>query len=127
MDARLVLVHAVEWLAEVEPPDQVDFDVSDFRTRLVCNGQRRLHALIADESPLDRSIVTKVAIGRSHRELLAIAAEARADLIVVGSDGRGGTLLPLLGSTVEQIVRAAPCPVLTIRLPHKRLSHANHP
>jgi hypothetical protein len=35
----------------VEAPDDVDFDVSDFRTP-VCNGQRRLDGLIADESAL---------------------------------------------------------------------------
>jgi len=125
MDARIVLVHAVEWLAEVEAPDHIDFDVADLRARLLCNGQRRLDAVVAAESPLDHTIVTKAVIGRSHRELLAIAAEERADLMILGSDGRGGTLLPMLGSTVEQIVRASPCPVLTVRLPHERLSNAH--
>lgn len=127
IDARVELVHAIEWLAEVEPPDDVDFDVSDFRTRLVYNAQRRLDALVTDEAPLDRAVRTKVAIGRSHRELLSVATEEHADLIVVGNQGRGGATLPFLGSTVEQIVRAASCPVLTIRSPHERLLHAQHP
>ena len=127
IDARVELVHAIEWLAEVEPPDDVDFDVSDFRARLVYNAQRRLDALVTDEAPLDRAVRTKVAIGRSHRELLPVATEDHADLIVVGNQGRGGATLPFLGSTVEQIVRAAPCPVLTIRSPHERLLHAQHP
>ena len=127
MDARVVLVHAIEWLVEVEPPDGVDFNVSDFRTRLVYNAQRRLDALVTDEAPLDRAVRTKVAIGRSHRELLRVAAEDHADLIVLGNHGRGGATLPFLGSTVEQIVRAASCPVLTIRTPHERLLHAQHP
>jgi nucleotide-binding universal stress UspA family protein len=122
-----VLVHAIEWLAEVEPPDEVDFNVSDFRTRLVYNAQRRLDALVTDEAALGRVVRTKVAIGRPHRELLSVAAEEHADLVVVGNHGRGGAALPFLGSTVEQIVRAASCPVLTIRSPHERLSHDEHP
>jgi nucleotide-binding universal stress UspA family protein len=124
MDARVVLVHAIEWLAEVEAADDIEFDVSDFRTRLVCNAQRRLDAVIADESPLDRAVRTKVAVGRSHREVLGVATAEHADLIVIGHRGHGATPLPLLGSTVEQIARAALCPVLTIESPHERLSYA---
>lgn len=47
-----------------------------------------------------------------------IASEAtdwKADLIVVGSHGRRGIGRVLLGSGAEQIVRAAPVPVLVIR------------
>jgi nucleotide-binding universal stress UspA family protein len=123
IEARVVLVHAVESLPDVAAADAVDFDVSDFRTRLVCNAQRQLDALIADESPFDRVIRTKVAIGRSHGEVLRIAAAERADLIVLGHRGRDAGPVPLLGATVERIVRAAACPVLTIRSPHQRLPH----
>jgi universal stress protein A len=123
-DARVVVVHAIEWIADVDPRDEIDFDVSDFRTRLVYNAQRRLDALIRDESPLDRAVRTRIAIGRSHREVMRVAAEEHADLIVVGHHGRGGAPLLSLGSTVEQIVRAAACPVLTIQSPHERVSHA---
>jgi nucleotide-binding universal stress UspA family protein len=125
MQSRVVLVHAIEWLVEVEPADDLEFDVSDLRTRLVYNAQRRLDAFATNESPLDGAVRTKAAIGRSHRELLSIAAEEHADVIVVGSTGRGGTRLPVLGSTVEQLVRAAACPVLTIRLHHERSSRCS--
>jgi nucleotide-binding universal stress UspA family protein len=126
MAARVVLVHAVEWMAEVEAADDVDFDVADFRTRLVYNAQRRLDALVADEATLDRTVRTRAGIGRSHREVLRRAAEEHADLIVVGDHGRGGAPLALLGSTTEQIVRAAVCPVLTIRSRHERVTDARH-
>ena len=121
--ARVVLVHAIEWLPEVGAADDVDFGVSDFRTRLICNAQRQLDALIADESPFDRVVRTKVGIGRSHGEVLRIAASEHADLIVVGDRGRGAAPVPLLGSTIDRIVRAAACPVLTIRSPHQRVPH----
>ena len=48
----------------------------------------------------------------------AIVAEARrwpAELIVVGSHGRGGLLHLLMGSVAERVVRHAPVPVLLVR------------
>jgi nucleotide-binding universal stress UspA family protein len=46
---------------------------------------------------------------------VAFAAEAGIDLIVMGTHGRGGLVHMLLGSVTEKVVRAAPCPVLTVR------------
>ena len=40
-----------------------------------------------------------------------------ADLIVMGTHGRGGIAHVLMGSVAEQVVRAAPCPVLLVRAP----------
>jgi hypothetical protein len=42
-------------------------------------------------------------------------AVRRPNLIVMGAQGRGGIGLALFGSTTQQVVRAAPCPVLTVR------------
>jgi nucleotide-binding universal stress UspA family protein len=47
-------------------------------------------------------------------ELLDIAGERRADLIVVGTESKSGIARLILGSTAEQILRGANCPVLTV-------------
>jgi len=44
-----------------------------------------------------------------------IAASQHADLLVVGHRGRGGFVGLLLGSTAEQVLRHAHCPVVVIR------------
>ena len=62
--------------------------------------------------------------GEPGMTIVALAFALRADTIVLGNHGRGGPAL--LGSTVEQIARAAPCSVLTFWLPHERLSYGQH-
>jgi nucleotide-binding universal stress UspA family protein len=52
--------------------------------------------------------------GPAH-EIVRIAAEQNADLIIVGTHGRGAVAHLLLGSVAERVVRSAPCPVLTVR------------
>jgi nucleotide-binding universal stress UspA family protein len=47
--------------------------------------------------------------------ILTAARKLRVDLIVIGTHGRRGLSRMLLGSVAEDIVRRAPCPVLTIR------------
>jgi nucleotide-binding universal stress UspA family protein len=44
------------------------------------------------------------------------AKELGADLIVMGTHGRRGLSRALLGSVAENVVRTAPCAVLTVRL-----------
>jgi nucleotide-binding universal stress UspA family protein len=50
-------------------------------------------------------------------EILALAADQRCDLIVIGTHGRGGLSRVFLGSVADRVVRLAPCPVMTVRLP----------
>jgi nucleotide-binding universal stress UspA family protein len=61
--------------------------------------------------PCDR----RTAVGATHVEICETAEEIDADLIVIGTHGRGGLTHALLGSVAEKVVRKAPCPVLTVR------------
>jgi nucleotide-binding universal stress UspA family protein len=53
--------------------------------------------------------------GAAWSEIVAAASETKADLVVIGTHGRRGLAHALLGSVAEKVVRAAPCPVLTVR------------
>jgi nucleotide-binding universal stress UspA family protein len=53
--------------------------------------------------------------GEAATAILREAERVRADLIVMGTHGRSGLPHMLVGSVTEKIVRAASCPVLTIR------------
>jgi len=56
-----------------------------------------------------------------HAEILNVAKDQGADLIVLGTHGRTGVPHLLFGSVAERVARQAPCPVLTVRNPgHKK-------
>lgn len=55
--------------------------------------------------------------GEPASELLSIADEMKADLIVMGTHGRKGISHWLLGSVAERVVRQSKVPVLTVRCP----------
>ena len=59
--------------------------------------------------------VPRLRHGKSYVEILRVASEQRADLIVMGVHGRNGLDMALFGSTTNQVVRQATCPVLTLR------------
>jgi len=59
--------------------------------------------------------VTEVSVGSPHEQITDYAEAVDADLIVMGTHGRTGLDRVLLGSVTERVVRAAPCPVLTVR------------
>jgi nucleotide-binding universal stress UspA family protein len=77
-----------------------------------------LEALDAKAVPLRRRghpVEVRAERGPAARVLIDAAAVLQADLIVVGSRGRGQTTSALLGSVSAEIVDHAPCPVLVAR------------
>lgn len=68
---------------------------------------------LKDFSNLKTSVVT----GVPYEEIIRIATETEVSLIVIGTHGRTGLDHLIFGSTAERVVRSAPCPVMTIRLP----------
>jgi nucleotide-binding universal stress UspA family protein len=58
-----------------------------------------------------------VRAGMPASEIVQYAKEQTIDLIVMGTHGRGFMGHAVMGSVAEKVVRAAPCPVLTVRNP----------
>ena len=63
------------------------------------------------------AVRTIVRTGTAHEEIVAVATEERADVVVLGTHGRTGLVRVLIGSVAERVIRFAPCPVLTVRTP----------
>jgi nucleotide-binding universal stress UspA family protein len=75
--------------------------------------RHRLERLIAADARAFTDVSEIVAAGKPYKEILRVASEQSADLIVVGAHG-GPLGLPAFGSTTTHVLREAICPVLTV-------------
>jgi nucleotide-binding universal stress UspA family protein len=109
--ARLVVAHVLEWSEESDSlpsPDAGGFPTSED------DAVARLNTLITSEMRARCSPELVVGYGSPGDELLCLAKERGADLMVLGVRRRNALDLVLFGSTVRRVLRDAPCPVLTV-------------
>jgi nucleotide-binding universal stress UspA family protein len=77
---------------------------------------QRIAELLAVRAPeAEVHFFVHVRIGEPVDEILGLAEDVGADLILIGSHGRRGLRRLLLGSTSEAVVRGARCPVVIAR------------
>jgi nucleotide-binding universal stress UspA family protein len=106
----LSLVNVIDWpFGETHGPDPV----TQLRHNLEQEATESLRRIATGQEGL-ASAELIVRHGKAGRELLQYAREAHAELIVMGVSGRGAIDRALLGSTAHQVLRDAPCPVLTV-------------
>ena len=110
----VTLFHVIEWLDDHEPRAQTLFTVGEGPI-MIEDAQDRLRSLMTGESAEWCAIAPQVVAGSPYRKIIEAAESGSADLIVMGAQGLGGVRLALLGSTTQQVVRGASCPVLTVR------------
>jgi nucleotide-binding universal stress UspA family protein len=109
--ARLVVLHVAHMAPPLTGEGMAVVSPAEIRAEAV----DRLNAL-----PTPRPDVRserRVELGDPVTEILRVAGELPADLIVLGTHGRTGLGRLLMGSVAEQVVRRATCPVLTVSHP----------
>lgn len=115
-EAELTMLHSVVLHSDDVGDDAFSRfpDLQRCVEMLMENADSRLERTIEDSGRV--MVSQRVVRGFSAAEdILRYTTENRIDLIVMGTRGRRGLGHLLLGSVAEQVVRAAPCPVLTIR------------
>jgi nucleotide-binding universal stress UspA family protein len=115
-NGAVTALHVIEWLADQDPAPYAGFNIVDYQQHLVADAEARLRSFTESEPHPWCEVEPIIASGRSHREILKAAETHGADLIVMGAQGRGGIGLTMFGSTTQQVVRAAECPILVVRL-----------
>ena len=77
----------------------------------------RILKMLEQVVPSDPTVSFKhrLTIGDPAGEIVRIASEEGAEMIVLGTHGRSGMTRMLMGSVAEAVVRRAPCPVLVYR------------
>jgi nucleotide-binding universal stress UspA family protein len=113
-NARLTLLHVLEWPSDEAFARRV-LEMSEFHRQWEVETKRQLEALIPDDVRNWCTPEPQVAFGKAYQQILSLAAGEHVDLIVMGVQGRNALDLTLFGSTTNQVVRQASCPVLTLR------------
>jgi nucleotide-binding universal stress UspA family protein len=104
-DARLILLHVLEWLPNLK----------DAQESLEQDAYRRLREAVPPAAKNWSQPKEKVAAGKAYREILRAAEEESAQLIVQGVQGTNAVDRMFFGSTAHHVVREATCPVLCVR------------
>ena len=112
--AELILVHVVPVLPAVPSDPNFTFEVPEYEQALHADAERRLGGLAAEIAPKGLAVRTAVGHGDAGSEIVRIAAEEAADLIVIATHGTTGWRHAMFGSVAEKVVRLAHRPVLTI-------------
>lgn len=108
--AQLILVHVVEPIPAYAYPGFAGF--AEVEVSIREQAEKELGAL-AKKLGVTRSHCL-IEFGSTKNEILRVAKEKKADLIITGSHGKHGLAL-LLGSTANAILHGAECDVLIVR------------
>ena len=114
--ARLVVVHVEE------PP--LAYGGGELYYGLPEPNSERIRAMLEAIRPADAAVPCehRLTMGDPAGEVVRLATDEGAEMIVMGTHGRTGLTRLLMGSVAEAIVRRAPCPVLVYREAAERLA-----
>jgi universal stress protein A len=111
-NAEMVLLHVVEFVP-VEPLGESLMPTAQIEDELIKRARETLSGLVG-RLALPRA-TARVEAGNTKAEILRVADEVRADLIVLGSRERHGLAI-LVNFTEDTVLHAAHCDVLAVRL-----------
>lgn len=100
---------------EDDPILNAETTAQSYRDDARAKATEKLETLLAPEERERLRSRCVVLNGSAAHEIVRYAQEQNIDLIVMGTRGRRALAYMFLGSVAEHVVRAATCPVLTVR------------
>ena len=114
VSAKVYLVHVYQ-IPVYGFPDGAFIAGPEVATRISEAAQKGLDAIVERYRSRGVELGSELRTGAAHEEIVHCAKDLGADLIVMGTHGRGMIAHALLGSVTERVVRTSPVPVMTIR------------
>jgi nucleotide-binding universal stress UspA family protein len=116
-DSRVCLLHVI-----APPPYAADplgtkafmLRLADLSGTMEKDGRKALEAIVAKRPRPDLKVSVETAVGAPAAEILRVASKKKADLIVIGTHGRGAFSRALLGSVADKVLHATTIPVLAV-------------
>jgi len=113
--AELHVVHVLPVLPPSPTDPNIAFSVPEFEQILHKDSENKLKELVKTRVPAAIKATALIGHGSAAKEIVRIAEEVKADLIVIATEGHTGWHHLVLGSVAEKVIRHASCPVLAIR------------
>jgi nucleotide-binding universal stress UspA family protein len=114
--AELILLHVIDGVIPLGPDGYVSpstwEQIQKSSRQYARRGLDRLLARAARAGVKARVVVAE---GSAPQQIARVARARGADLIVMGTHGRGALAKFFLGSVAERVIATAGCPVLTVR------------
>jgi nucleotide-binding universal stress UspA family protein len=108
-ELHMVSVEEIPYLPETIEEVREDAGVEGRRFHAVLNRARAMAGVRGVE------LHTHVLAGHPVRDIVALAADLKVDLLVVGASGHSALYDRMIGSRADGIVHLSPCPVLVVR------------
>jgi nucleotide-binding universal stress UspA family protein len=115
-NASITVLHAYQ-IPVYGFPEGAYITAADVAAQIATAAQGRLDAAIESYKLSNVPMTGVLREGVAWEEINAVANEAKADLIVIGTHGRRGLARALLGSVAENVIRTATVPVLVVHGP----------
>jgi nucleotide-binding universal stress UspA family protein len=124
-DARLWPLHVAPIVPLLEQPALMA-DRARLEESMQADAVQRLYRVVQEQWPEAGEVQPLVKKGHAADEIVAVAAQQNAGLIVIATHGAGAGRCPMCGTALEHILfgsvtanvlRQASCPVLTLRAP----------
>ncbi len=112
--ARLYIVHVIYDIAKATGLHVPHINLDTVYEEIESFAKKELEKCGLEETR-DMDVVRAVLKGTPHKEIVRYAEANKIDLIVIGTHGKKGLERVIFGSTAEQVVKKAPCAVLTVR------------
>ena len=108
-ELHMISVEEISYLPETMEDVREETGTAARRFHKVVNRSRA----IAEESQVN--LKTHVVAGHPVRDIVDLARDLNADLLVVGASGHSALYDRMIGSRADRIVHLAPCPVLVVK------------
>jgi len=117
-EATITVMHAYQ-IPVYGFPDAAYITASEVATQISNAAQARLDAIVEANKTAGIEMNVVLRDGVPWEEINHVAAEVKADLVIIGTHGRRGLARALLGSVAENVIRTSTLPVLVIHGPRE--------
>jgi len=119
---EIILVHCVDirevnTMAEMEGFSSLQYNsiLEEVHEELRRKASEKMNAIAKELRDLNFKVEERLVDGIPFKEILRLAKKEQADVIVMGSSGKGLLAEVVLGSTTDKVVRDAEIPVIIVK------------